>query len=54
MDATKARSDITYLATDEGGLLLALVIDLFSRLVVGGALMENMTRYKLMDALRMA
>ena len=46
--------DITYIATDEGWLFLAVVIDLFSRQVVGWSLRENMTRDLVMDALRMA
>ncbi|MDP2417539.1 MAG: IS3 family transposase [Hydrogenophaga sp.] len=46
--------DITYIATDEGWLFLAVVIDLFSRQVVGWSLRENMTREIVMDALRMA
>ena len=46
--------DITYIATDEGWLYLAVVIDLFSRRVVGWSLGERMTRQLVMDALRMA
>jgi putative transposase len=46
--------DITYIATDEGWLFLAVVIDLFSRQVVGWSLRENMTREIVMDALHMA
>jgi transposase InsO family protein len=46
--------DITYIATDEGWLYLAVVIDLFSRQVVGWSLSERMTRQLVMDALRMA
>ena len=46
--------DITYIATDEGWLFLAVAIDLFSRQVVGWSLRENMTRDIVMDALRMA
>ena len=46
--------DITYLWTDEGWVYLALVIDLFSRQVVGFAMSERMTRQLLIDALRMA
>lgn len=46
--------DITYIATDEGWLYLAVVIDLFSRQVVGWSLGERMTRQLVMDALRMA
>ena len=46
--------DITYIATDEGWLYLAVVIDLFSRQVVGWSMGERMTRQLVMDALRMA
>ena len=46
--------DITYIATDEGWLYLAVVIDLFSRQVVGWSLGERITRQLVMDALRMA
>jgi putative transposase len=46
--------DITYIATDEGWLVVAVVIDLFSRQVVGWSLREDMTRNIGIDALRMA
>lgn len=46
--------DITYIATDEGWLFLAVVIDLFSRQVVGWSMREDMTRDIAIDALRMA
>ena len=46
--------DITYIATDEGWLFLAVVIDLFSRQVVGWSLRQDMTRDSVIDALRMA
>ena len=46
--------DITYIATDEGWLFLAVVIDLFSRQVVGWSMREQMTRDIVIDALRMA
>ena len=46
--------DITYVWTDEGWLYLAVVIDLFSRQVVGFAMNERMTRQLVIDALRMA
>ena len=36
--------DITYNASDEGWLYLAVVIDLFSRQVVGWSLRDDMTR----------
>jgi transposase InsO family protein len=47
-------SDITYLWTAEGWLYLAVVIDLFSRLVVGWAMSERMTADLVGDALKMA
>jgi putative transposase len=46
--------DITYVWTEEGWLYLAIVIDLFSRQVVGFAMSERMTRQLVVDALRMA
>ena len=46
--------DITYIATDEGWLFLAVVIDLFSRRVVGWSLHPHMERSLVMDALEMA
>ena len=46
--------DITYIHTGEGWLFLAVVIDLFSRQVVGWSLREDMTRDIVIDALRMA
>ena len=47
-------SDITYLWTQEGWLYLAVVIDLFSRQVVGWSMNQRMERTLVMDALRMA
>ncbi len=46
--------DITYIATDEGWLFLAVVIDLFNRQVVGWSLQPQMPRDIVIDALRMA
>lgn len=46
--------DITYLWTDEGWLYLAVVIDLYSRLVVGWAMSERMTAALACEALTMA
>ena len=46
--------DITYLWTDEGWLYLAVIIDLYSRLVVGWALSERMTADLACKALTMA
>jgi len=46
--------DITYLPTDEGGLSLAVVIDLFSRQGVGWSMRADMTRDIVINALPMA
>jgi putative transposase len=46
--------DITSIAPDEGWLFLAVVIDLFSRPVLGWSLREEITRDIVMEALRMA
>ena len=46
--------DITYIWTTEGWLYLAVVIDLFSRSVVGWAMDKRMTRQLVIDALTMA
>ena len=50
----KWAGDITYLWTDEGWLYLAVIIDLFSRQVVGWSMSERMTAILACDALRMA
>lgn len=47
-------TDITYLATDEGWLYLAVMIDLYSRQVVGWAMSERMTSDLVVNALQMA
>jgi len=47
-------SDITYVATDEGWLYLAAVIDLYSRQVVGWSMQPHMKTQLVSDALRMA
>ncbi len=47
-------SDITYIPTAEGWLYLAVVLDLFSRAVVGWALAERMTGAIVCQALTMA
>lgn len=47
-------SDITYIWTQEGWLYLAVVLDLFSRQIVGWSLSNRMTKKLVMDALRMA
>ena len=46
--------DITYLPTDEGWLYLAVVIDLYSRQVVGWAMSSRMKAVLVCDALKMA
>jgi putative transposase len=46
--------DITYIATDEGWLFLAVVIHLFSRRVVGWSMRPDMQRNLVIDALEMA
>lgn len=47
-------TDITYLWTLEGWLYLAVILDLFSRRVVGWALSERLERGVALDALQMA
>ncbi len=47
-------SDITYIWTSEGWLYLAVVIDLFSRMVVGWSLNSRMRASLVVDALEMA
>jgi putative transposase len=44
-------SDITYIWTAEGWLYLAIILDLFSRRVVGWSLQKRMTKKLVMDAL---
>ncbi|QEL16848.1 IS3 family transposase [Limnoglobus roseus] len=46
--------DITYIPTLEGWLFLALVVDLFSRRIVGWAMAEAMTSRLVVDALDLA
>lgn len=47
-------ADFTYIDTAEGWLFLAVVLDLFSRRVVGWSMQEQMTAQLVMDALTMA
>ncbi len=47
-------SDITYIWTDEGWLYLAVVLELYSRRVIGWAIAERMTAALVCDALVMA
>ena len=46
--------DISYIATEEGWLYLAAVIDLFSRKVVGWALGDRMTKKLVINAMNQA
>ena len=47
-------SDITYIATRQGWLYLAVTMDLFSRRIVGWSMNRWMSRHLVVDALRMA
>ena len=47
-------TDITYLWTHEGWLYLVVILDLFSRRVVGWSMSERITRQLAIDALAMA
>lgn len=46
--------DITYIWTDQGWMYLAVIIDLFSRTVVGWAMSKNIDRHLVCSALSMA
>ena len=46
--------DITYVWTSEGWLYLAVVIDLYSRRIVGWSMNNCISRHLVMDALTMA
>ncbi len=50
----KWTSDITYVWTDEGWLYLAVVMDLYSRAIVGWAMHRQMTQHLVCNALTMA
>ena len=50
----KWAGDITYLWTREGWLYLAVIIDLYSRKVIGWSMSERMTATLVCDALQMA
>ncbi|WP_368678915.1 IS3 family transposase [Dickeya zeae] len=50
----KWAGDITYLRTDEGWLYLAVVLDLWSRAVIGWSMSSRMTAKLACDALQMA
>lgn len=47
-------ADFTYLWTDEGWLYVAVVLDLFSRAVVGWSMQSSMTAQLVSDAMLMA
>jgi transposase InsO family protein len=47
-------SDITYLRTGQGWLHLAIVLDLFSRRIVGWAMHANLTQELVLEAIEMA
>ena len=47
-------TDITYVGTRQGWLYLAVIIDLFSRRIVGWAMSENIDRHLVLNALDMA
>lgn len=47
-------SDITYIPTAEGWLYLAMVLDLFSRRIVGWAMADHMRADLVLEALQMA
>ena len=47
-------ADITYLATNQGWLYLAVVMDLYSRRIVGWSMNRWINRHLVIDALRMA
>jgi putative transposase len=46
--------DITYISTEEGWLYLAVVIDLYSRQIIGWSLSSRMKSQLVNDALLMA
>ncbi len=47
-------ADITYIKTHEGWLYLAVVVDLFSRRVIGWSMKSRITKELVLDALLMA
>ena len=50
----KWASDITYLRTGEGWLYLAVVVDLFSRRIVGWSMQASLDRWLVVNALKTA
>jgi putative transposase len=51
---TRWSSDITYIATRQGWLYLAVVMDLYSRRIVGWSMNRRLSRHLAIDALNMA
>jgi transposase InsO family protein len=51
---TKWATDVTYVPTREGWLYLAVVVDIYSRYVVGWAMGGRITRELVMNAMKMA
>ncbi len=47
-------SDITYISTHQGWIYLAIVMDLYSRRIVGWSMNRRMSRHLVIDALLMA
>lgn len=47
-------TDITYIKTDQGWFYLAVVLDLYSRRIVGWAMSDGLHRQLVIDALQMA
>jgi len=47
-------ADITYISTHQGCIYLAIVLDLYSRRIVGWSMSQWMSRHIVVDALRMA
>ena len=47
-------TDITYIATSEGWLYLAIVVDMFSRRIVGWSMRDDLTAPLVVDALQTA
>lgn len=46
--------DITYIATKEGWLYLVVILDLYSRAIVGWSMQKRMTKALVMEAWKMA
>lgn len=54
MDGWGSPADITYIWTKQGWLYLAIVLDLFSRRIVGWSMAPSLERTLVVDALQMA